>query len=132
MRALFTSDRGLKTPPSLKAHFPTVIERQLKSCKIVSTGVSLKSFADWVFINPNRCPSLRLGFEVWHQLGKNKTDPLEDSDMEDYQHVLCLPYVDLMTLDRRMHNYVSQAATRMGLAYDRRIFRLVKDLLSRL
>lgn len=132
MKALFKSDRGLKTPPTLKAHFPTVIERQLKSCKIASTGVSLKSLADWVFINPNRCPSLRLGFEVWHQLIKNKTDRLEDSDMEDYQHVLCVPYVDLMTLDRRMRNYVSQAAAGMGLGYGSRIFRSVHDLLNRL
>ena len=75
---------------------------------------------------------MRLGYEVWHQLGKNKTDRLEDSDMEDYQHVLCLPYVDLMTLDKRMHNYVSQAAAGMSLDYSGRIFRSVQDLLCRL
>jgi len=132
MRALFSTDRGLKTPPTLKAHFRIVIERHLKTCKVSSTGVSIHHFASWVYENPNRCPSIRLGYELWHQLGKNKTDTLEDSDMEDYQHVLSLPYVDLMTLDRRMHNYVSQAAHGLCLDYDRRIFRSVQDLFLRL
>lgn len=132
MRALFSTDRSLKTPPTLKAHFPTVIERHLKTCKVSCAGVPIQDFASWVYASPNRCPSIRLGYEVWHQLGKNKTDPLEDSDMEDYQHVLCLPYVDLMTLDKRMHNYVSQAAVGISLNYGGRLFRSVQDILCRL
>ena len=132
MRKLFSTDRSLKTPPTLKAHFPTVMERHLKTCKVSRANIPIQGFASWVYENPNRCPSIRLGYEVWHQLGKNKTDPLEDSDMEDYQHVLCLPYVDLMTLDRRMHNYVSQAAVGLCLDYGRRIFRSVHEVLCRL
>jgi hypothetical protein len=132
MRALFSTDRNLKTPPTLKAHFPTVIERQIKTCKVSCAGVPIQDFARWVYANPNRCPSIRIGYEVWHQLGKNKTDSLEDSDMEDYQHVLCLPYVDLMTLDRRMRNYVSQAAVGISLDYGRRIFKSVQEILCRL
>lgn len=132
MRALFTIDRNLENPPSLKAHFPTMIERQLKTCKISYSGLPFHGFASWVYANPNRCPSIRLGYEVWHQLGKNKTDLLEDSDLEDYQHVLCLPYVDLMTLDKRMHNYVKQAAAGICLDYGRRIYRSIQDMLCQL
>ena len=132
MRLLFATDRNLKAPPTLKAHFAIVIERDLKSCKLSCSDVSIQDFASWIYENPNRCPSTRLGYELWHQIGKNKTDPLEDSDMEDYQHVLCLPYVNLMTLDKRMHHYVSQAAASMGLDYGERIFRLVQDVLCRL
>ena len=132
MRALFATDRSLKTPPTLKAHFATVIERDLKTCKISCEGVPVQDFSNWVYENPNRCPSIRLGYELWHQIGKNKTDTLEDSDMEDYQHILCLPYVDLMTLDKRMHHYVSQAGAGMGLDYSGRIFSSVPDVLGRL
>ncbi len=132
MRELFAANRGLRKPPSLKSNFEKMLQRNLKLYKLPWSTVSLPDLATWVYDNPNRCPAMRLGYEVWHQIVKNKTDSLEDSDMEDYHHLTCLPYVDLMTLDKRMHAYVSQASASLGLDYHRRIFKSAQDALSRL
>lgn len=132
MREIVTRDRSLKKPPTLKTHFTKVIQRNLKLHNLSRSHVSLPDFANWIYENPNRCPAIRLGYEVWHKIVRNKTDALEDSDMEDYQHLTCLPYAHLMTLDRRMHGYVSQASASMSLDYCSRIFRSVQDLLCHL
>lgn len=132
MRELIAADRSLLKPPSLKTNFANVIQRNLKLYKQSWSTVSLPNFATWVYNNSNRCPSMRLGHEVWHKIVDNKTDTLEDSDMEDYQHLSCLPYIDLMTLDKRMHGYVLQASASLGLNYHQRIFKSAQDALSRL
>lgn len=132
MRQIVAADRRLNKPPTLKANFAKMIERNLRLYKLSWSGVVLLDFANWIYENPNRCPAIRLGYEVWHKIVKNKTDPLEDSDMEDYQHLTCLPYVDFMTLDRRMHGYVSQALAGVSLDYRDRIFKSTQDLLCRL
>ena len=125
MRALIERDRNTIRPPSVKSHFAIVLEKELRGDGL-SCG-EMKSFTDWVYENPNRCPGIRLSFEIWRQIVMNKTDGLEDSDMEDYQHIICLPYVDAITLDRRMHGYVSQARTRIGLD-TRCMFRSIEEL----
>jgi hypothetical protein len=63
---------------------------------------------------------------------QNVQDVPEDSDFEDFQHVSCIPYVDAMTLDRRMRGYVSQAAMGLGVPYNERVARGVTDVLERL
>jgi hypothetical protein len=129
MRKIVAADRRLYKPPTLKANFAKVIESNLMLFKLSSSGMDISGFANWIYENPNRCPAIRLVYEIWHKIVKNKTDLLEDSDMEDYQHLTCLPYVDCMTLDRRMHGYISQASGNVSLDYRDRIFRSTQDLL---
>ena len=109
-----------------------MIERNVILYKLDWSNMVISDIADWIYENPNRCPAVRLGYEVWHKIVKNKTDSLKDSDMEDYQHLSCLPYVDFMTLDKRMHSYVSQVLENMSLGYHNRIFRQTQDLLYQL
>lgn len=132
MRQIVAADRCINRPPTLKANFAKVIERNLMQSKLFSSGMDISGFANWIYENPNRCPAIRLVYEIWHKIVKNKTDLLEDSDIEDYQHLTSLPYVDLMTLDRRMQGYVSQASASVSLDYRDRIFKSTKDLLCRL
>lgn len=132
MRQLITADRSLSKPPTLKANFVKMLERNLKLYSLSWPGVVLSDLANWIYENPNLCPAIRLGYEVWHKIVKNKTDSLEDSDMEDYQHLTCLPYVDFMTLDRRMHGYVSQVSASVGLNYQAHVFKSAQDLFNRL
>jgi len=132
MRQTAATDRRINKPPTLKANFSKTIERNLRLYKLSWSDLVLSDFANWIYENPNRCPSIRLRYEVWHKIVKNKTDLLEDSDMEDYQHLTCLPYVDVMTLDRRMHGYVLQASSSMELNYQHRIFKTIQELLCRL
>ena len=132
MKDLIAADRSLLNPPSLKTNFVNVLQRNLELYKLSMSTASLPAFASWVYNTANRCPSIRLGHEVWHKIVANRTDALEDSDLEDYQHLTCLPYVDLMTLDKRMHGYVSQASASLGLNYHQRIFKSAQDAVSRL
>ena len=97
MKEYVAADRGIKLPPSLKSHFAKVVERNLRDDGLLCPEVSIKNLSDWVYDSPDRCPSIRLSYEVWHQIVKNKTDRLKDSDMEDYHPLICLPYVDFIT-----------------------------------
>jgi len=132
MRARFASDRALPQWPSLETHFTTKIERDLSLYKLPYPQGGVAALADWIYANPTRCPSTRLRYEVWHKMLKNTTDVPHDSDLEDLWHLACLPYVGLMSVDRRMHGYVSQAATTLGLSYQTRIVRTAQEVLSRL
>lgn len=132
MKEYVAADRDIKRPPSLKSHFAKVVERNLRDDGILCPEVPINNFSDWVYDNPDRCPSIRLSYEVWHQIVKNKGDRLRDSDMEDFQHLICLPYVDFITLDRRMHRYVSQAAKRIGMHCSTRMFMSAEEVLRQM
>ncbi len=84
MKEYIAADRGIKLPPNLKSH-----SRRWLNATCVMTVYYPQRFqlkiSDWVYDSPGRCPSIRLSYEVWHQIVKNKGDRLKDSDMEDYQ-----------------------------------------------
>lgn len=128
MRVLIARDRSIIKPPSVKSHFEIVLKKGLRMDGL-SCG-EMKNFTNWVYENPNRCPGMRLSFEVWREVVMNKTDALQDSDMEDHQHISSLPYVDVVTLDKRMYGYVSQVKKRIGIE-TRGMFRSIEELWSR-
>lgn len=128
---VLTNDRNTSGHPSLKNHFPTALERNLKLYRIPVPN-NLHALADWIFVNPLRCPSYRLGFEVYHKLQLNRTDAAKESDLDDFAHVDCVPYVDLITLDRRMATYVAQASRAMGTDYHTKVCKNVEEVLARL
>lgn len=132
LRKVFMADRSMKNQPNLKDHFTTNVERTLSLYGLKIPSTKLTPFSSWIYDNPSRCPSERLGYEVWHKMLKNITDIPNDSDMEDYNHLSCLPYVDLMTLDRRMHNYVAQASKSLKLPYDSKAAKTTQEILDRL
>ena len=70
-----------------------------------------------LFENPLRCPGTRLQFETFQMLVGDRKAKAKASDIPDFSHVSCLPYVDLMTLDGQMRSYV-RSATRQGWPSD--------------
>jgi len=95
----------------------------------------IEDFAAWVYDDHRRCPGLRLGYEVFHELLKNVGDKPDASDIPDHSQINAIPYVDAATLDRRMHGYCSQVARRLQKAqptidYASRIFPSLNALLS--
>jgi hypothetical protein len=121
LQQTFAEDRALQPKPSLKKHFTTLIERNLKLHNVTGLKSSVESFANWIYSNSKRCPSQRLGYEVWHKMIKNVDDEPTPSDMEDFCHIECLPYVDFMTLDNRMRGYVTQACQAIQINYSERL-----------
>ncbi|MBW2677878.1 MAG: hypothetical protein JRD49_09940, partial [Deltaproteobacteria bacterium] len=132
LKEVFAEDRALTTKPSPKKHFPTLIERNLKLHHVSGPNDDIKSFANWIYSNPARCPSQRLGYEVWHKMIKNVHDVPTPSDMEDFCHLECLPYVDFMTLDNRMRGYVSQACKAIQTKYAENLYRNSTEIVDSL
>lgn len=130
LRETFKADRALNPRPSLKNNFANMIERNIKLYQIKIPLKEVTPFANWIYSNPNCCPSERLGYELWHKMVKNITDIPDDSDLEDFQNIGSLPYVDIMTLDRRMHGYVCQVSKSLSVEYERKIFKNTKEVLS--
>ena len=51
-----------------------------------------------------------LAMKFGHKMLRNVRDIPRNSDLQDFGYIGCLPYVDVMTLDRRMHGYVTQVS----------------------
>ena len=131
LRQLFALDRGLPEKPNLKENFIRTIQRNLSLHKLQAPSQGIEAFASWVYKNPTRCPSERLGYEAYHKIVKNVTVVPKDSDMEDLLHLGCLPYVELMTVGRRFHAYILEAARSLGIYYETSTARTVRDILQR-
>jgi hypothetical protein len=117
LRQALQSDRMRNDPPDLAEHFRTTVRRDLDLYGVLFPSEATARLADWIYERAHRCPALRLGYELYHHLRRNRSDPSQAGDLGDFAHVHCLPYVDLMTLDRRMRGYVSQALKTLGVDY---------------
>jgi hypothetical protein len=109
-------------------NFSNTVARDLKLYNIAFPQEAVNDLAAWIWESPNRCPSLRLGYEVFHKIVRNVTDSGEDSDIPDFGHGDCVPYVDAITLDRRMRGYVEQADRSMGTEYSQKLFGDVNEI----
>lgn len=112
LESAMAEDRTMTDPPSLRDHFPVVVERNLRLYGVSAQGVDIKGLGGWIYSAEERCPANRITYETWHRLRANVTDKLEPSDMSDFNHLLCLPYVDVATLDNRMLAYVRATMAR--------------------
>ena len=112
LRVLLRADRSLSTSPSLARHFREKLRRDLRLYQLAEPADGVDALADWIYQRPDRCPGTRLAYEVYHHLRKNLGDQPEASDFGDFAHIRCAPYVDLMTLDGRMADYVRRARQR--------------------
>jgi len=130
-RRLLSQDRKLSKTPTLKEHFIVTIERDLTSCNL-PVPEQLREFGQWIYEKPTRCPSKRLRYEIFHSIRKNIGDIPKDTDIVDFFHIQCLPYVDLITLDRRMRDYMSRASHATGLRYDAGLCADVQEVLDRM
>jgi len=130
LRTVFSDERNLQKKPSLKRIFINTIKKHLLLFKLTPSPKRVESFAEWIYKKPTRCPSIRLNYEVFHEMVKNIGDIPKDSDLEDLLHIQCLPYVDFMTVDRRFYAYVSQAAKNLNVSYDSKIRRSAKEILD--
>ena len=109
-------------------NFSNTVARDLKLYNIAFPQGAVNDLAAWIWASSNRCPSLRLGYEVFHKIVRNVTDSGEDSDIPDFAHVDCVPYVDAITLDKRMRGYVEQVDHSIGTEYSQKLFGDVNEI----
>jgi hypothetical protein len=111
------SDRRIPNPPTLENHFVTKIQKDLALYMIRPPRLGVGAFASWIYSSAARCPGIRLGYEVYHQLVRNKEAKIKPSDLVDLERVRSIPYVDLFTMDSGMLAYTSQAIRATGGRY---------------
>jgi len=129
---VFRADRNLSKWPNLQKHFETVINRDLEVAKISFAPAAMRKFSRWIYEDADRCPAIRLQYEVHHRILKNLADIPKSGDMFDFSHVRCIPYVKLLTLDKRIYSYVSQVLKDLSLGSRSWIFSDARDLLKKI
>jgi hypothetical protein len=121
---ILKTDRTMTNPPALKENFiKKTIPNDLRLYGIPEPAVGATPLAEWIYDKPTRCPGVRLGYEVYHQIRRNKSAKVRESDMVDLLRLGSLPYVDLMTLDGAMYTYTSQVNHSLATGYENRIYR---------
>ncbi len=116
--ANYRSSRG-STVEELRVNFAQTIWRKITDWHSngmwtmpITQQESLK-VGYWIHDRISRCPSLRFSYECYFELMKNKTDIPKDDDLTDFIYVGAVPYVDFVTLDKRMLHYARSAASRL-------------------
>jgi hypothetical protein len=111
-----------------RQRFEGGVAMALNDCGLSMPPAGKKEFTRWIRENPTRCPGWRLFDEGYLKFASNVSDSVDNGDMNDWCHVSCLPYVDAITLDRRIAGYARAAAESLKrenpeCAYSERIFR---------
>jgi hypothetical protein len=106
----------------------------LAECGLRMPATGKKPFARWIRQDPTRCPGWRLFDEGYLKFASNVADSVDHGDSNDWSHVSSLPYVDAITLDRRIAAYARAAAETLQLQnstcrYSDRIFRNAEEWL---
>jgi hypothetical protein len=98
-------------------------------------GDFINSFSEWLHDKPLICAAWRLMAEVYSEFAHNVQDQGQMGDPPDFAHVSVTPYVDSITLDARVSNYVRIATRRLlqidgRIDYDTRVFRNLPQWLT--
>lgn len=116
---LVEADRFLEKRPGLPEHFITVLRRDLFTHGI-AMPTDMEAFGRWVYKSPERCPGLRLAYEVHHRFLKNAGDRPLASDLVDLARMSAVPYVNVFITDKAMLDYCRQASRALDDRYRER------------
>ena len=93
---------------SLKEIFINRLPDRFAAQELDPHGLDIPRFGAWLWQNPLRCLGLRLVFEAHHLRQRDKARPFEDGDIADYAHITAIPYVDLITVDKRIAHLLAK------------------------
>jgi len=94
---------------------------------LVNSGLRLdrarfEAFADWLAANPTACPGWLLFHESYGVFCDNVNDAGQRGDAPDFSHIITAPYIDAITLDRRMADYCRRGSRTLADAHDPLLF----------
>jgi hypothetical protein len=89
---------------------------------LIRCGINLRQgelnpFAQWLWNNGSACSGWRSFHESYLEFSGNVGDRGERGDISDFSHMTAIPYVDAITLDRRMADYCRRAARKLDRRY---------------
>lgn len=129
LRQSVLADRRISSPPTRARSLRTTVDRDLRLYRLAPPPQGTEVMADWILEDPTRCPSATLMHALYHAIRRNTTDGVEVSTMADLLHTRSLPYVDAMTLDRRIVSYVRQVSRLLRVDWRRKIFESLERML---
>lgn len=101
-------------PRSLvKKEFGKAVEQLFRHWNIDANGTDVAKLADWIYADPARCPGLRIHHDMRYELLGAISDKMQDNDTQDFAYLYAIPYVDAITLDRRITAYATAVARRL-------------------
>jgi hypothetical protein len=128
---LIDSDRA-GAVPSFEEYFVTSYGKLIEARSLEPRPRDMREFARWVHNNSSCCPSLKLAHEVYYDMVKDKSRASRPSDLPDLTHIVTIPYVDFVTLDRNMRHYSTQACLRVNSTWHSRICADAQEVITRL
>jgi hypothetical protein len=119
LRDVIEADRDLlrKGQSPSREHFIRSVKKHANTKRVLLPRGREDEFAEWLYKNPNRCPGLRLNYEIFRAITSNYGDRPQVGDFGDIGQIFAIPYVDVATLDNRIRDYLRTASrkiTRMG------------------
>lgn len=138
LRKQFEDDRKLpaQSRKAIERYFHEGIQKHLDSYQIAFPSDRSKELAAWIYNNPaDRCPGYRLAYDWRQELMNNLAERVSGNDIFDRAHVLTVPYVDAVTMDRNTADICRRVVGRLkaknpAINYQERIFTSLKELLD--
>jgi hypothetical protein len=120
---------------TLKEIFVNRMPDRFAAHRLNTEGIDARSFGEWLWKNPLRSLGLRLFFEAHHMRLRDRSRPFEDGDIADFAHITALPYVDLLTVDKRIADLLSKVFKKIRSNHpqadlSQRVFAKVGNLLA--
>jgi hypothetical protein len=118
LRSIMAKDRRLVQSDRVRAveNFPNAIRRSLERSNLYGFDFPLdrtEELANWIYSDPRRCPGMRLHYELYHQKLSNTLDLAKAGDLSDHSLASCLPYVDVISVDKRTAHYLKPICTQL-------------------
>ena len=139
LRLQFAAERQMAAGVKKTAaqNFPDSVARHLTARGLPLPNAGVEVFGKWIYADQRRCPGLRLAYEMYHSIQANVTDVPKDGDIPDLAHIYAIPYVDHITVDRRMCGYSRCVAKKLFKAnpvvnYEPRLAASLEELLRML
>jgi hypothetical protein len=128
--SLIESERQ-KPVPCFEDYFATAYGRVIGACGLQPKPGDIRAFARWVCDKPTRCPALRLTHDVYYHIVRDESRAPRPNDLADLTHVMSIPYVELVTLDRTMRHYARGACRRIARQWEPRICEDVREVIAK-
>jgi hypothetical protein len=94
--------------------FRAAIFQTLRNTRLFLPHQIFEQFCDFLEANPALCPGWLLFQESYGDFCYNVNDEGQRGDSPDFSHIITAPYVDNITLDRRMAGYARTASQRLS------------------
>lgn len=137
IRSHYEAKRKTTSAPRLlaKKEFEKYVGRQFTYWGIDASETDVSALSNWVYSDPARCPGLHMYYDMCYELLGATKDKMKENDIQDFAYLYAIPYVDAITLDRRIRGYAASVAQRLkklnpDVDYTNRLFQNFESVMQ--